>query len=217
MFRSRSVALALLAGLFLLQGTAQADLKVKITADIGEVTVKHGSQEVKVVRNQDPAATISPDFAKTSRECPPFCAQPMEAAPGVNTYGEVEVVKFMADQMAKGSGLIVDARTPDWHAKGTIPGSINVPYTDVNASLGADEVAIADALERFGAAKQGGKWDFAKAKALVVWCNGPWCGQSPTAIKGLLQLGYPADKLHYYRGGMQEWQIFGLPVVPPAK
>ncbi|MBF0613278.1 MAG: rhodanese-like domain-containing protein, partial [Magnetococcales bacterium] len=171
----------------------------------------------KVVRNQDPAAVISADFAKTSRECPPFCAQPMEAAPGVKTYGEVEVVKFMANEMAKGTGLIIDARTPDWYAKGTIPGSINVPYTDVNPSLGADDVAIADAMEKFGAAKKGDKWDFSKAKSLLLWCNGPWCGQSPTAIKGLMQLGYPADKLLYYRGGMQEWQIFGLPVAPPAK
>ena len=56
---------------------------------------------------------------------------------------------------------------------------------------------------------------FSQAKTLVLWCNGPWCGQSPTAIQGLLSIGYPRDRLRYYRGGMQLWRIFGLPVVSP--
>jgi len=47
----------------------------------------------------------------------------------------------------------------------------------------------------------------------MLWCNGPWCGQSPHAIRGLLDLGYPAEKLYYYRGGMQAWQSLGLTVV----
>jgi hypothetical protein len=42
-----------------------------------------------------------------------------------------------------------------------------------------------------------------------------WCDQSPRAIKGLLHLGYPAEKLLYYRGGMQDWMILGLTVVTP--
>lgn len=58
-------------------------------------------------------------------------------------------------------------------------------------------------------------WDFSQAKSLVLWCNGPWCGQSPTAIKGLIGQGYPANKIRYYRGGMQLWRVFGLPVVSP--
>ena len=58
-------------------------------------------------------------------------------------------------------------------------------------------------------------WDFSRAKTLVLWCNGMWCGQSPRAIRGLLRLGYPAKKLRYYRGGMQAWQSLGLTVVEP--
>ncbi|MGD8572392.1 MAG: rhodanese-like domain-containing protein, partial [Gammaproteobacteria bacterium] len=46
---------------------------------------------------------------------------------------------------------------------------------------------------------------------------GMWCGQSPRAIKGLLKLGYPAEKISYYRGGMQSWQMLGLTVVIPEK
>jgi hypothetical protein len=40
-----------------------------------------------------------------------------------------------------------------------------------------------------------------------------WCGQSPTNIRQLLSMGYPADKLKWYRGGMQDWQILGLTVM----
>lgn len=210
------VMMSLMVGGMVWCGGAQA-LEVKITPEVESIKVKHGSQEVEVMRKQDEKATINPAFALVARKCPPFCAQPMDAAPGVKTVGEVEMIHFMATKVKDGSGLVVDARTPDWHAKGTIPSSINVPYTDVNPSLGADPVAVEDALTKFGAKKAGSSWDFAAAKTLALWCNGPWCGQSPHAIKGLLELGYPADKLLYYRGGMQEWEVFGLTVVPPAQ
>ncbi|MEG3640078.1 rhodanese-like domain-containing protein [Magnetococcus sp. PR-3] len=187
-------------------------LEVNITRSIGSVEVKHGAGMVKVLRNQDQAAVIDAGFAKTSRKCPPFCAMPMDVADGVRTIGEVEVIEFMTSYVADGTGLLVDARTPDWHAKGTIPGSINIPYTDVSPQLGADEVAIEEALAEFGV-EDG---NFANAKYLVLWCNGPWCGQSPTAIRGLLEVGYPKEKLIYYRGGMQMWKMFGLTVVAPA-
>ena len=57
------------------------------------------------------------------------------------------------------------------------------------------------------------KWDFTQAKDLVFWCNGPACGQSPRAIQGLLDAGYPPSKLFYFRGGMQMWQLWGLTTV----
>ncbi|MEO5363096.1 MAG: rhodanese-like domain-containing protein [Magnetococcus sp. DMHC-8] len=205
----------LAAGLTLLTGAATA-LDVNITKEIPSITVKHGSKTVTVQRNQDPAAVIDPEFAKVARKCPPFCAHPLEAAPGVKTVGEVELIHFMNKALKDGSGILVDARTPDWHAKGTIPGSINVPHTDLSPG-GADAKTLENALKLFGVTRQGSGWDFAKARTLVMWCNGAWCGQSPTAIQNLLQLGYPADKLLYYHAGMQSWKMFGLTVVPPAE
>ncbi len=44
-----------------------------------------------------------------------------------------------------------------------------------------------------------------------------WCGQSPRAVKGLLALGFPPEKILYYRGGMQAWQSLGLTVVVPEE
>jgi rhodanese-related sulfurtransferase len=70
---------------------------------------------------------------------------------------------------------------------------------------------------QFGASRTGLLWNFENAETLVFYCNGPWCGQSPTNIRQLLALGYPAHKLKWYRGGMQEWKSLGLTTVPFAK
>jgi rhodanese-related sulfurtransferase len=206
---------SLLATLLLAMFNAAA-LEVMITQEIGAFHVKHAGKELEIRRNQDTDALLEFDFARTSRPCPPFCAQPMEAAHGVETVGEIELIRFMKKELKDSNGLLVDARTPDWHERGTIPGSINVPYTHLNPNQGADEITLEESLRLFGVTKSDGDHDFTHAKTLVLWCNGPWCGQSPTAIRGLLSIGYPADKLRYYRGGMQLWQVFGLPVVTPG-
>ena len=204
----------LLLSFFFLSGTAMS-LEVGITREIGEFAVQHGGQEIHIIRNQDTEAMISPDFARTSRPCPPFCAQPMTAAEGVDTIGEIELVQFMQTQLKDGSGVLVDARTPDWHARGTIPGSINIPFNQLNSAQGADDLTLEDSLARLGVIRPSEAWDFSNAKTVVLWCNGPWCGQSPTAIQGMRSLGYPAEKIRYYRGGLQLWLMFGLPVVYP--
>ena len=52
----------------------------------------------------------------------------------------------------------------------------------------------------------------AEVPRVALFCNGPWCGQSPTAIRRMIDAGYPADKIAYYRGGMQVWRLLGLTV-----
>ena len=46
-----------------------------------------------------------------------------------------------------------------------------------------------------------------------MFCNGMWCGQSPNNIRTLLRFGYPADKIKWYRGGMQNWSNLGFTTV----
>jgi len=33
----------------------------------------------------------------------------------------------------------------------------------------------------------------------------------------LIKLGYPEEKMKYYRGGMQAWQLLGLTTIVPEK
>jgi len=80
----------------------------------------------------------------------------------------------------------------------------------------SDPAAVQAILEnQLGAERRDGFWNFDKAKTLVLFCNGSWCGQSPTTIKGLLKIGYPAHKILWYRGGMQDWESLGLTTLKP--
>jgi rhodanese-related sulfurtransferase len=124
----------------------------------------------------------------------------------------LDYLKQSADPAA--TVLVIDSRTEDWVANGTIPGSINIPWTRLSPGAGADPFEIAEILEgTFGAISQEGLWNYSNAKTLVLFCNGMWCGQSPANIMTLLNFGYPAHKLKWYRGGMQDWEILGLTVV----
>ena len=192
---------------------------VGITKDMMDVTVKHDGKDTKITRNQDNKNTVISDFAKTSRPCPPFCIQPSTLAPGVETIAEVEMLDYLAKMSAgDDSILVVDSRTPDWVKKGTIPGAVNLPWTKLNPAKGADPISILEILEdQFGVTESEGLLNFSKAKTLVMFCNGMWCGQSPNNIKNLLKFGYPAHKIKWYRGGMQDWAILGLSTAPGGK
>ena len=194
------------------------DMEVKITPDLESVEVTHEGEKVSIMRNQDTENTITQSFSKTSRPCPPFCIQPMSLAPGVETIGEVEMLDYLA--MVEGgddSMIVLDSRTPDWYERGTIPGAVNLPWTALNPAKGADPLSIAEIMQDvFGVTESEGLFDFSNAKTAVMFCNGMWCGQSPNNIKNLLKFGYPAHKIKWYRGGMQDWEILGLTTVKPA-
>lgn len=209
MIRSAYVLLILLAS------AGAAALDVNITADLEYVDVMHNGRPVRIMRNQDPDNTISERYAYTSRKCPPFCIQPAVIAPGVETIAELEMLEYLKQASAvDATVLVIDSRTPDWVANGTIPGSVNIPWTMLDTGAGADPFQIADILQqRFGVKNREGLWDFSAARTLVLFCNGNWCGQSPANIRSLLALGYPAARLKWYRGGMQNWEMLGLTVV----
>jgi len=189
------------------------DLKVKITPKLASVDVMHNGQKVTIQRNQDNNNVVNPAFAKTSRNCPPFCINPMVLAPGVETLGEVEVLDYLK-KMSDGDKtiLVIDSRTPDWVKRGTIPGAVNIPWTKLSVKKGADPISIAEIVTGpFGAKElDDDKFDYANAKTLVLFCNGMWCGQSPNNIRTLLKMGYPAEKIKWYRGGMQNWENLGF-------
>ncbi len=190
--------------------------QVNIIKDLASITVQHQGKSVTIERAQDSMNIIHPDFSLTSRPCPPFCVQPMQLAAGVQTIGELEVLDYLQKRSSGDEAiLVIDSRTPDWVAKGTIPGCVNIPWNKLSSSVGAaDPMSIMDMLTgTFGVQEVEGLFDFSNAKTLVMFCNGAWCGQSPLNIQTLLRYGYPAEKLKWYRGGMQMWEVLGFTTV----
>lgn len=185
---------------------------VKLTRSKAHIDIKDEKGKiVRIQRNQDTKNKIRESFSKTSRKCPPFCIQPMSLAPGVETIGEMQILDYLK---RKGEGddsiVVIDSRGADWVKRGSIPGAINLHWKKLTLKHG-DEEEIAEYFEdQFGVQRTAEFWNFAAAKTLVLFCNGVWCGQSPTNIKSLLRLGYPPEKLKWYRGGMQNWELLGL-------
>lgn len=215
----RSSNSAVLAFLLFAATAFAADRPVGITAQQSYLDVMHEGELVRIQRDPDSFAQIEPDFAMTSRPCPPYCIQPMHLAPGVETVGELEVLAYLQKITRGDDGiLVIDSREADWLARsGIIPGAIHLPWERLHPGHAKPE-AIAEVLELdFGASRDGPLWNFEHARTLVFYCNGPWCGQSPTNIRQLLALGYPAHKLKWYRGGMQVWKSFGLTTAPWRK
>lgn len=111
--------------------------------------------------------------------------QPMQVAENVRTVDEITVNEQLENKLQ-----VIDSRTADFYADSTLPGAINIPHTEI--------------AERMG--------ELDRSQPAIFFCNGPQCSQSPTAIKNLLEAGYPPDKIWYYRGGMHDWLTLGLPV-----
>jgi rhodanese-related sulfurtransferase len=111
--------------------------------------------------------------------------QSINAAQSVHTVGELEVYQHHMKGLP-----IIDARKPDTADGVTIPGSKNIPYDELIGRM--------DELD--------------ENNSSIFFCNGPQCPQSSTAIKNLLDAGYSADSILYYRGGMHDWITLGLPV-----
>jgi len=209
----------MLAALFVLQiGVTEAsDVAVKITPGLDSIIVPHDGEPLRIERNQNQLNTIKPGFRRIARACPPFCIQPMRLPDGVETIAEIEMLAYL-QRLADGdeSLLIIDSRGPRSANKGTIPGAINIHYKRLSLRT-TDDAEIADMLEnQFGARRNGELWNFRHAKTLVMFCNGAWCGQSPTNIRGLMRFGYPPSKIKWYRGGMQAWETIGLTTAAPA-
>jgi len=146
---------------------------------------------------QDRSQPTQDDFKNpAARKCKPFCVQP-ENIDSATTI-KMEDFSKMADDISAGKTLIVDMRTPEWFTKETLPGAINLPYTDLSGSE----------------TKAKAKVKKLEDKPIISFCNGWWCGQSVTGIKALHTLGY-TGKIYWFRGGSQDWSDAGLPFVKP--
>ena len=203
---------------------------VGITSDLKGISVNHKGEAIEIVRNPDPEATIPELFNKVSRPCPPFCIQAMTVADGVETIGELELLDYL-QKVKTGDVIVIDSRLKNWERKGTIPGSTHIPWTSLVSNEGTSLKTIINILSqnfsvdlkegvsieniRYALSNGGAEnmFDYTHAKTAILFCNGAWCGQTSESIKALLKLGYPPEKLKYYRDGMQGWVSLGLTTV----
>lgn len=165
-----------------------------------EVQTPAGRLEIK--RIPDPEHRFSQEWAHTSRSAPPAELQPLVQVAGVVPLGELELIEALQSRDV----VVADGRKPEQYAKYTIPGAINLPFTEYEA-----------ALETLSCRRSGDGWDCAGARTVALFCNGAWCGQSPTAIRKMTAAGFPADRILYYRNGLQGWLLQGLCVWTPGE
>lgn len=182
--------------------------KTMIKHGLFSVAVKHNDKPVELMRNQDKKNLIVPFYRKTARgtiqAMHPFKPHDVE------TIGEREMIDYIK-KLSDGNDsiIVIDSRTPAWvRRSGMIPGAVNIPFTKFKDSESTLEIMDGDFDVTVGEV-----FNYNNAKTLVMYCNGNWCGQSPTAIRKLLSMGYPAAKIKYYRGGMQSWTGLGLTTV----
>jgi len=183
--------------------------KVKITPDMSYVLVYHKGHAVKIHRIQDVSNHLTGTYAKISYSCPGACIQPITINDKIETVGEVEVLRFIKNEVNQNQGVLIDSRPKKLYNQETIPSSINIPF-----SLYKDSKALKSIFTVLGVKKKSdGQLDTSRAITVMVYCNGPWCSKSQQLINALLKKGYPANKIKYYRGGFQMWKSLGLTTV----
>ncbi len=180
---------------------------IKITEELNSIVAEDKGNKIIIKRFQNPNNKLNSAFTKIKKECPPYCIQPMNIG-NVKTVGELEVLNFIKNMKDSSGGLLIDARTREWFKKGSIPTAINLPYS----MLDKKGRYFNRILTLLGGIKMGENWNFDNAQKLLIFGNGAWDRQATTAIKNLIDIGYPEDKLLYYRGGMQMWNSLGLTI-----
>ncbi len=112
--------------------------------------------------------------------------QPNELAAGVRTIAELELITHLR------AGLeLVDSRRTEQFSAATIVGARSLPHGELPERIG----------------------ELDSSRPTIFFCNGPQCAATPSAVSALLNAGYPAQAILYYRGGLHDWITLGLPTV----
>lgn len=180
---------------------------VKITPDISYIFVYHKGKAVKVHRIQDTQHKLTGEYARTYR--PGTYIQPIDLKNGVKTIGEVEVLQFMKDKVNKKKGMIIDVRDKEKYQEESIPSAVDIPMKIVENSTAMNKILQSLGMKLL----DDGSWQTHSAMELVIYCDGLWSEKAIKMIDKLLEMGYPAEKITYYRGGFQMWKILGFTTV----
>ena len=163
---------------------------IKITKELSSIKTKHHDINITIERE---ATTLAPS-------CPPFCIQPMRIK-GIQTVGEVETLLFIDALKEKTAQLLVDVRENLAYKKETIPSSINLPYKMLTSKSPYQK----EVLSLLGLYKT--------PQTLLIFGESAFSPEASEAIYQLIRLGYPKDKLLYYRGGILSWKNAGLTLI----
>jgi len=202
-------------------GFEYAGIPIKIVDAKGKVTdiiVKRDIPDVcknipinnKVVWTGNYASSEIPEACKSTFVHTTGKLLPMHLHEEIDTYGELEVLSFMKEMQKNDKMLLIDSRKQSWYDYRTIPGAINMPFHHFK-ERDAFEFEFEHELFLLGVTiNKENKYNFKNAKTIAIFCNGPWCSQSVAMINALLEIDYPAEKIKWYRGGMQDWLSAGM-------
>jgi rhodanese-related sulfurtransferase len=110
----------------------------------------------------------------------------LEGTTRVTAEEVIELVESVDDL------VVIDARKSSDREKGWIEGSVGLPNTQTNADSLAKVLPV-------------------KSTPVMFYCNGVKCGRSYESAKIAIAEGY--SKIYWFRGGMEEWEAKGLPVM----
>jgi rhodanese-related sulfurtransferase len=175
---------------------------VCIEEGVVSLTIDTPYGPIEISRVPDDRHRLTDEWARTSRPAPPAVLQPLLPVAGVVPLGELELMEALLSPDI----VVADGRKPEQYAQYTIPGAINLPFNDIEHGL-----------EYLGCRGGINGWDCHDAAHVALFCNGVWCGQSPTAIRRMVAAGFPAERILYYRNGLQGWLLQGLSIWVPGK
>lgn len=112
-----------------------------------------------------------------------------ESIPGSTIVDSEGVIKLVT---SKSEIVIIDARIKSDRKQGYIEGSVSLPDIDTSC----------DTLSKVIPGKK---------VPTLYYCNGIKCGRSAKSVKIALACGY--DNIYWFRGGFEEWQNKGFPVL----
>jgi rhodanese-related sulfurtransferase len=181
------------------------------TASIAQDTIQNASfvfngQQKNITQSLFADTDTISALYQLPSDCTGLCLAPHQAAEGVATVIENDVVDFLVNDVALNAGLIIDSRKVQDHLRGHLPASINVPAGLITPS----NPLLPDILRALGAKDIGGRLNFDDAMPLIIYDDGPTQNDASTLINALLSQGYPPSAIRYYRGGMLVWATLGL-------
>lgn len=152
---------------------------------------------------QTPSGPVTVTRSKTVCAFPKGVLQPLVPLPGVTPVTEIEVLHALNNPAV----MVIDMRDEEDPLEATIPNTFHIPYNEIE-----------DRLDKLACKRRADKsWDCSGAFGIIAFCHGPMCLQSPAGIKNMVRMGYPVEKISYYRGGMMDWQALGLTTVKGSR